>query len=333
MDAKITKQRLSGMLAYDWLKIIGIVLAVIIGWSLVFSITATRILPTQQITVFSYTCNDKLSPAYYDREDALVNANVFSHEIKEVYTYELAEQKDSAGTMLSTRLSTGEGDLMFAPKEPDLNYGYVVGEEVTYPRTYIESLLTARPLQYFDVEKYLADISAWLDTWYDGGHESGTLNEDEVKKDFITRYTVKKDKRYRTDKQRQAGAVLEVERVKKYKSAYDTVMQALADGNVRLERVQTRNADGSLWCDEAGNPIRDGMYALNICPNEPSNPNTVSKFRDWYRYNPSTDKDKPALSAKNMCAMFIDMQEVDDTCEYESLVYVAYLINDCYYNV
>ena len=54
MDAKITKQRLGRLLSYDWIKIIALAVAAIVVWSLIFTMTATRITAAQQFSVFNY---------------------------------------------------------------------------------------------------------------------------------------------------------------------------------------------------------------------------------------------------------------------------------------
>ena len=326
MDAKITKQRISRMLSYDWLKIIGLALAVIFFWSIIFKMTSTRMLPSQEFTIFNYYCNAPISDAYYTRQDGLVKNNVFSQEVMEVHTYDLALQPDMYQTLLQTRFSTNEGDLFFVPNETNQDVYVMDGTEKKYPLTHVETLLSGYPFQFFDIEEYLDGMSTWLDGWYEGGHQSGTLNEDKIKEDFIAYVTKNKDKRYKTKKEKETGATKEVERVLKYKTAYDVVTGAIADGTVKLERVQTKNSDGSLLLDnKTDKPLCDGAYALNLCPNDPT-----AKMQSWYQYNSSTDKDKPTISAKNMCVMFLDMYAVADAYEYESLVYVAYMINDCY---
>ena len=40
MDAKITKSRLGLLLSYDWIKIVGICVAVVLLWLLIFTMTA-----------------------------------------------------------------------------------------------------------------------------------------------------------------------------------------------------------------------------------------------------------------------------------------------------
>ena len=55
MDAKITKKRLNILLSYDWIKIILVAVAMIVLWSLVFTMTATRVTNAQNFTIFNYT--------------------------------------------------------------------------------------------------------------------------------------------------------------------------------------------------------------------------------------------------------------------------------------
>ncbi len=324
MDAKITKQRISRMLSYDWLKIVGLIVAFIVGWSLIFTMTATRVMPTQQFTIYSYYCNAPTTSAYYTRQDALLRTEkIFSYEVLEVTTYDLSTTADMAGTLLQARTQTNEGDLIFIPKTTDTSIFVKEGEETKYPLTYVESFFSGYHYYLYDVQAYLDGLDSWLDGWYGGDHTTGTLNEEAVKESFITRVTQKKDKRFKTGAQKEAGALAEVERVQKYKSAYDTVTDALAKGLVQLEEVQLKNHDGTKY--ENNGFSKTGKYALNLCPNV----ETMGKMKDWYVYN-SAGKDEPQnLSAKDMCVMFFDMANVDNTYEYESLVYVARMISDC----
>ena len=57
MDNRFTKKRITNMLAYDWLKMVIIILAIILFWSLAYTIGAPRISPGQTFTVYYYTGN------------------------------------------------------------------------------------------------------------------------------------------------------------------------------------------------------------------------------------------------------------------------------------
>ena len=45
------------MLSYDWIKMVLVAAAIIVAWTLIFTMTATRITPAQQYTVFNYEGN------------------------------------------------------------------------------------------------------------------------------------------------------------------------------------------------------------------------------------------------------------------------------------
>ena len=84
MDAKITKLRLSRMLSYDWLKIIGTAAAAIVVWVLIFTMTATAITPAQTFTVGNYLGNVTFSDEFSKAFNNAYNDNVFTGEILDV---------------------------------------------------------------------------------------------------------------------------------------------------------------------------------------------------------------------------------------------------------
>ena len=54
MDAKITKSRLGLLLSYDWIKIIGICVAAVLVWTLLFTTLATRATSGQIFEIYAY---------------------------------------------------------------------------------------------------------------------------------------------------------------------------------------------------------------------------------------------------------------------------------------
>ena len=54
MDAKITKTRLGLLLSYDWIKIVGSWVAVVLLWLLIFTMTATRATTGQSFELYAY---------------------------------------------------------------------------------------------------------------------------------------------------------------------------------------------------------------------------------------------------------------------------------------
>jgi hypothetical protein len=139
MDAKITKKRVSHMLSYDWLKIIGACVVAIVIWTLVFTTSATRITPAQQLSVFSYKGNilgSKFSTSF----QATLNKGVFSHEVLELTTNDLDMANEYMHTVLEARLATDEGDVIFVADAPDESTATEVDGKTQY-MTYLESFV------------------------------------------------------------------------------------------------------------------------------------------------------------------------------------------------
>ena len=116
MDAKITKERLSRMLSYDWLKIVGAIVAAILVWSLIFSMSATRITPAQQFTAINYfgnvgTINTNFSKTL---SNAYTN-DVFSSEVLKITEVDVGGNAEYGATLMETRMATSEGDVVFVP--------------------------------------------------------------------------------------------------------------------------------------------------------------------------------------------------------------------------
>ena len=55
MDNKFTKKRIQNMLSYDWIKMLIMVLAIVLVWSLAFTIGAPRATAGQVFCFYYYT--------------------------------------------------------------------------------------------------------------------------------------------------------------------------------------------------------------------------------------------------------------------------------------
>ena len=83
MDAKITKRRLSEMLQYDWVKIIGMIVVAVVVWELIFTVSAVRVKTGQNFKVYYYPTTTGASgllrrpPATAEQRKGVLNASVF----------------------------------------------------------------------------------------------------------------------------------------------------------------------------------------------------------------------------------------------------------------
>lgn len=312
MDAKITKKRLSRLLSYDWIKIVALCVVAILVWSLIFTMTATKITAAQQFTVFNYTYNGSFSDYFYTHYAKTFNDGTFSYEVLEANQQDLASSgEENASTLLEARLGTSEGDVMFIPHidDPDTKIEPTEeGGEVTYQYKHTETFFNGWYYYVADVDEYLANLQTYLDGYY----ENGVLNEEKVIEDFDARVKRNKDKRFKKDAEIEQGRKDEIARIQKYAAALAQFNGYLQSGLIELVPLEVKSSDGTV--------IRSGNYAVNLCPDK----ETMGNLKNIAYYEIAADGTKE--SAENMCVMFFDMKDVEDTFEYESLLYVNAVI-------
>lgn len=324
MNAKITKKRLAHMLSYDWLKIVAIAVGLILFWNLIFTMTATRVRPSQQFTVFNHQANYSLSDEFYDDLSAALDDGTFSYEVIESTTNDLTTVESYVHDMLSARLETDEGDVMFIPKIPDPSTAKEEDGKTVYDANYLQTFL--RGYRFFladlDPDKeggYFYELKAYLNGYYGDYKNAESLDEERVKADFIARAKKNKDKRFKTEEQLADGAQKDVERIQKYRDALLKFEGFLESGLVAFEQVEIESAQYKY----------SGKFALNLCPNE----DTMSELKKYVSYGETgvdeEGKETLRITAKDMCVMFFNLKGVEESFEYESLLYVVHLIEEC----
>lgn len=335
MDAKITKQRLSRMLSYDWIKIIGIIVAICIVWSLVFTMTATQITVTQKFYVYSYVGNNSFSQEFKKLYDQ-THKNEFSYEILEIASEGLGSE---VNTILEARFAVGEGDLMFIAHAPNKKDSYKVGEgeeEQTLYYNYTETFARGRARFLYSLEgegsntdNYFTQVEGYLSKYFFDGNgkadwENGTLDEEKVKADFRAR--VRKDKRFKTEAQLIVGEANDIKRLESYREALKEFYKYLkTDKIVQFETItytDYNNEEQSITC------------YLNLNPSKPRiDPTTGEQAVDeqgYYLYDETVPEDgltkylsynedlgkndgttKLNKTSKNMCVGFLSMNSLE----------------------
>lgn len=343
MDAKITKLRLSRMLSYDWVKIVIATVAVIIAWTLVFTMTATAIMPSQSFGVFNYYGNVSWSDGEFFtmHADAFKNGT-FSYEIIERTQEDLSGNADMVGQILQARAAVEEGDVIFVADTYDSRDIKVTESkkegtnetvfEYEFGNTYLENFVRGYFTALFDVKKYLSDMQAFVGQYYaDGDYTTPTeLNEQKIKEDFNAR--TKKDKRYKKSAARKQGEKDEVARIEKYRDALVKFEKYLDAGVVAF--TETLLVDPF----ETGVDVQ-GYYGINLCPSENRGGATIGgkpamhKLMNAVAYKPIFVDEETTLltsgekTAENMNICLFDFAGVTDSFEYESLCYIVYLLD------
>ena len=332
MDAKITKIRISRMLSYDWLKIVLASVVAIIVWSLVFTTSATRITPAQQFSVFNYVGNTSFVATDFNTlYSKAFQEKVFSYEVLELTQNDLAANKEYAGTLMEARTAVEEGDVIFVADidNPDTAQKDENGEIIGYERTYVESLLWGYRAYFYELNpekegSFFYEMEEYLDSFYtEGWEQENSLNTEKVKTEFRNR--VKKDKRFKTEAQLLQGEKDDITRIEKYRDALAQFYAWLEAGVVSF--TTTTLTDGEYTVE--------GMYTINLCPDE-SKTGGLKKYVAYYEEkvdpaNPETGEEGKkhyVATAKNMNVGIFDFKGVEEGFQYESLVFVNYLIEN-----
>lgn len=321
MDAKITKERLSRMLSYDWLKIIGVALAAILFWALVFTVSATRITPAQQFTVINYFGNDSLSMDFLNDLSKAREDGLFSYEVMETTTVDVGGNGEIGATLMQTRVATEEGDVVFVPNILDTTNEYdIQGEK--YQETHMETLVRGYRFNLEDLDREKADgyfgrLEAFLNRYYgDYTQANATLNKDLVKQDFLARVEKNKDKRFKKSEQIEKGILDEIARVEKYRAALIEFDGYVESGLVQFTTTQVRDL-------ETGEIAVTGIYSINIC----ADPSKMPSLTKLVSYSEVVEEGKPAKpSAKDMNIAIMRFDGVEDSFEFESLLYINYVL-------
>lgn len=335
MDAKITKKRLSRLLSYDWIKIVAIAVAAIIVWSLIFTMTATKITPSQQFTVFNYYCNGALTDDFYDLYNGMRTGGKFSYEVIETNVNDLPTSgKQYAHTLLEARLTTNEGDVMFVPAIDDPDAVKETNEETgeTTYYTYAESFFKGYfyhlyELYVVDEETgelsggYFYDMEQFLSEYYTDWKDESTLNESKVKSDFRARIKKNKDKRFKKSAEIAQGEKDEIKRIQRYRDGLEQFYKYLDDGVITFTQLTAEHEDEIL---------RQGNFAINLCPDT----ETMGGLSNYVYYTTTvtdeeTGEEQSVTTSKDMQVMFFDMPDLEESYQYENVLFLNELIAAC----
>lgn len=206
MDSKITKKRLSNFFQYEWIVMAIVVAVAIILMELIYSVSAVRLGVGQSYKIF-YDENIFVKGTSF--EDSLYygdERSVFSYDVLEFSTERLVSDYN----VLYARLGTYEGDIIFTDN--------FIREGTTYDSR-ANSIIDDGFICHF--EKLLEDAKSYLKQFLVEGKTEisiENLDESKITSHFLERQ--KKDNRFRSDEEKDAGKKLEIERIKNLISSY-----------------------------------------------------------------------------------------------------------------
>lgn len=226
MDARITKQRLSNMISYDWIKIIVIIVAAIFALTTLMSMIGTK--PEFQQTMYFIYYRDVNKGDEISYAENLLSAensnSAFSYEIMETTSLYMCENERYADMALSMRMAAGQYSIGISSEREDPD----TEDEKGNKKSYVHELIASGFTLLEDVNDYLSDAEKYLNAYYGGDYSEGTLDEEYLEETFRSR--AKGDKRYRTEKSIAEGLKDERARIERTAASLSAVKKAIAEG-------------------------------------------------------------------------------------------------------
>lgn len=322
MDARVTKKRIGQLLSYDWLKIVALIVAAIVVWSIVFSMTATRLNQAQTFTVYVYKGIVPERQFYTKTVSKDEYASGFSYDVIETNIVDLASAGDEAYTLLTAHLGVNEGNVLFvSPQETGSVYTDENGEErkLTYvqdavSRTYT-GVLSLGSHEGNTKGLYFDKTEAYLSNYFADITDETTFDAAAAERDFRARIAAQKDKRYKNETQILQGVADEIKRIKGYRENYFAVKGYLESGVIALQETTVYMNDGKNLL-----PVT-GYFSINLCPDE-----RMASLKDVIAYVDGDGK----TTAKDMQLILLD--QLKDEYEYglyENYAFIRAIVESC----
>lgn len=332
MDAKITKKRLGLLLSYDWIKIVGICVAAVLVWCLLFTTFGTRPSNGQNFEMYLYPgvrVNDSVSEDTFHAKD---ENGALSYDILDFSTYSLTD--DAMDTVMQTHFAAGQGDaLVAAALDPTRNedtneitayngidnfvsryYGYIVWLD---PDLGVEKhvITNASGETLAEIPNYFYECARYLNQFYNGDWKNGELDEQAVRANFDER--MQGDKRFKNEAQREIGRQKEIERIQNLRDAFENVQRWAAS--------EDENSPLRIRTSELSLVLEDGAEAQSVEWNfafDLSNIDELTEFMSYPDENGTGTKDGLCMSILRIGSMG------EEDLSYEPITLLNYLVKE-----
>ncbi len=195
IDIKVTKKRLSGLLFYDWLILVGFIAAFILLWELIYGLASVRLTTGQRFYYYydiEVTCNndDKLRTLLSNEDDMALSFNIIELN-REIIEFEY--------DLLNTRLQVQDADVIFCTDKP--------GEGMENRAEWL-----VRAGYAFNLNDLISTSENYIKKFTD---QDGNILDGKVSSIFLSRIEGGLSNKFRTDAQKAMGIKLEKARIEK----------------------------------------------------------------------------------------------------------------------
>ena len=206
MDNKITKQRFSAFMHYEWIKIVALILCVCFLWRLLFIQLGSkeRLLTNGQQFYFYYS-PEIISDCPTNMTNLISDKNALSYDVQYTSVYQF--DATYGAEQLNGWLIIGDGDMIITSDVPDEINGDV------YSSSNFRSMVDK--YNVYDLDKLMEDAVNYASQFMlnqANGFDISNINYEVVKTKFLER--CKNDKRFKTNSQKEDGIKLENQRIR-----------------------------------------------------------------------------------------------------------------------
>lgn len=322
MDARITKSRITRVLSYDWIKMIAMVVAVVLVWSLLWTMFSPRASVGQTFDLFVYS--DFAGKGAGEALSEAKEGGAFSYDVLKFGSRELLS--DYYSTIMSAVTPSGEGDVMITSDFPE-----AVEKNESKARTFIDGYGNI----VYSYDALIADAKNYCtsnDFVISNGEGGYSLNSAAIEVYFRKR--MKDDPRFRTEEKILAGLENEKARIKKVWNdavsveyvltshpeliweydRYEQTVNAQPEGDKKQEYEDMKNEYG-------GGVKKYGVNLGKLSGGE-------KQITDLYSKVVYDDEGKIVSSTADGIIMFVfNFKSMQPDLQYESLGFVKYIIS------
>lgn len=310
MDARITKKRVGHMLSYDWIKIIAIAAAAIVLWSLLFTMTATRATVGQTFYLYSFY-DVQMKESSGDTLENLQKKSALSFDVLELNTYQFTDNQQYLGQQMTAFFSAKQGDVLLLTDIPE-----PVSEGSQDTVSHLQQVATTYNGLFAPLEgegdgkpNYFTACKSYLNTYYKNGDHTGELDNERLEHNFRTR--MRKDKRFKTEKQIAAGIEQERIRIENLKKSLSNVEIALENKVIEIKTTKIPvNATGGNKQEDY--EWKDVHVAIDL--------SKITHITDYL-----TNKLEPR-SAEGLSMVIFDWASEQYDLQFEPITYLDFLI-------
>lgn len=312
MDNKVNKNRLSNFLSYEWITMIIVILVAIFALEFVYTVTATRATVGQQFKFYIDETVSADTEEFYSTLDYKISENgkTFSYDVLSLS----AETLTSSNNMLSARLSIQEGDVIFTDASTSGDNGSSRAKTIVddCPIYTLDKLLS-------DAENYLSDFMA-----------GGELDDELIISHFNER--MKHDNRFRSEKEKEIGRSLEIERIYKLKNEVNDFRKILSSENENLffrytkyEYISSEKPNDSYYQKMYEKEISEGRisarYGINISELTYDAVGKTDVSRFFRSQNTGT--------AEGVVVMVFDFLQYQPDLQFETISFINSIFRTC----